>query len=251
MAAPGAEALRSLEEYGIQELLEITAVLRGEGGCPWDAKQNHHSIRENFLEEACEVLEAIDNDDPVLLTEELGDVLFNVVFHAALEEEAGNSTFAQIVDQVSRKLILRHPHVFGESGVRDVPGVLNQWEAIKRASKGHGTGLATLLDVPQAFPALMRAQKLVKRGRAAGYENFDDPSVTLENLLRTGENGRVDGAMDGGDCESKEQQEKLLGEALLSLAAWAQKEGLQCETALAKACQTFISDFQQYEENCG
>lgn len=250
MAAPGAEALRSLDEYGITELLEITAVLRGEGGCPWDARQNHHSIRENFLEEACEVLEAIDKDDPALLTEELGDVLFNVVFHAKLEEEAGNSTFAQIVDQVARKLILRHPHVFGESEVGDVAGVLNQWEAIKRSSKGHDTALATLLDVPHAFPALMRAQKLVKRGRVAGYEQFEEPRLALDALLKAAENPSGDGSGDESS-EDKGALEKLLGDTLLSLAAWAQKEGLQCETALAKACQTFISDFQRYEENCG
>ena len=120
------------EKYDINDLLEIMRLLRAPGGCPWDAQQTHMSIRKNLIEETYEVIEAIDKDDKELMTEELGDLLMQVVFHAQMEQEAGNFDFGDVTDGVCKKLIERHPHVFGEVEVSGVGDVLNNWDAIKR-----------------------------------------------------------------------------------------------------------------------
>ncbi len=123
------------KQYGISDLLEIVELLRGENGCPWDREQDHHTIRKNFLEETYEVVEAIDKEDPVLLQEELGDVLLQVVFHARMEEEAGRFGFSDVCDGICKKLVERHPHVFGEVAVSGTGEVLSNWERIKQERK--------------------------------------------------------------------------------------------------------------------
>ncbi|MFT3952590.1 MAG: MazG family protein [Oscillospiraceae bacterium] len=132
------------DRYTIDDLLEIMTKLRGEGGCPWDKEQTHQSIRSNFLEETCEVLEAIDNNDPVLLREELGDVLLQVVFHTEMEREHGVFDFTDVTDELCRKLIVRHPHVFGDVTVSDSGEVLKNWDSIKKQTKGQETFSQTL-----------------------------------------------------------------------------------------------------------
>lgn len=134
------------QKYDVGDLITIMSLLRGEGGCPWDREQDHHSIRRNFIEETYEVCEAIDNDDPVLLQEELGDVLLQVAFHARMEEEAGRFDFGDVCDGICKKLIVRHPHVFGETKVADSGEVLVNWDRIKERTKGQKTGTETLQE---------------------------------------------------------------------------------------------------------
>ena len=122
------------ESYGMSDLIEIMKMLRGENGCPWDKEQDHHSIRKNFLEEAYEAVEAIDKEDPELLREELGDVLLQVVFHAEMESEKGVFDFNDVCDEVCKKLVLRHPHVFGDVKVENSAEVLKNWDNIKQKS---------------------------------------------------------------------------------------------------------------------
>ena len=121
------------ERMTAADLRMITALLRSPDGCPWDREQTHESVRENFIEETYEVVEAIDNRDPVLLCEELGDVLLQVMFHARMEEERGSFTFDDVCNGICRKLILRHPHVFGDTEVSGTAQVLDNWDAIKAA----------------------------------------------------------------------------------------------------------------------
>ena len=143
------------EMYTIGDLLEVMERLRAPDGCPWDREQTHRSIRQCFLEETYEAVEAIDTDDTELLKEELGDVLFQVVFHAQLEKEKGTFTFDDVTDGVVRKMILRHPHVFGDVSVSGTGDVLRNWDAIKKASK-HQKSQAEVLDsVAKTLPALM------------------------------------------------------------------------------------------------
>ena len=127
------------ERYDYPDLLEIMRLLRGPGGCPWDAEQTHESIRRSFLEEAYEAVDAIDRADRTALCEELGDVLLQVVFHAELEREQGGFTMDDVVDGICRKLIYRHPHVFGTVRAENSEQVLTNWEALKRAEKGQAT----------------------------------------------------------------------------------------------------------------
>lgn len=170
------------EKYDINDLLEIMRLLRAPGGCPWDAQQTHMSIRKNLIEETYEVIEAIDKDDKELMTEELGDLLMQVVFHSQMEQEAGNFDFSDVTDGVCKKLIERHPHVFGEVEVSGVGDVLNNWDAIKRRSKGQKKGSEPMLSIPRELPALMRATKIQQKAAAVGFD-WDDVSGAQQKVL--------------------------------------------------------------------
>lgn len=207
------------ERYTVDDLLEIMRFLRV--GCPWDREQTHETIRQCFIEEVYEVCDAIDRKDPGLMCEELGDVLLQVVFHAQMAEEDGEFTFADSVDGVCRKLVLRHPHVFGETEADTVGKVLTNWDKIKQDSKGQRTVRDTLIDVPMALPALMRAQKIAKRASKGSYE--------LEN---------ISGCTD--ECDAK----RVIGEQLFKLCSSAQVLGIDAEEALYEYCSEFIADFE-------
>lgn len=140
------------EKYDIDDLLEIMRLLRAPGGCPWDAEQTHMSIKKDLIEETYEVIEAINKDDKELMTEELGDLLMQVVFHSQMEQEAGNFDFGDVTDGICKKLIERHPHVFGEVEVSSVGDVLNNWDAIKRRSKGQKRGALPCSVYRESFP---------------------------------------------------------------------------------------------------
>ena len=142
--------------YTAEQLLEVLRILRDpENGCPWDKVQTHASIRKNFLEETCEVLEAIDADDPAMLREELGDVLMQVAFHAVIEEERGHFTFEDVCREVCEKLVFRHPNIFASSAAENAG--INSWDALKNKEKGRTTLADELNTVPATLPALMRA----------------------------------------------------------------------------------------------
>ena len=160
-------------KHTIDDLLYIIEILRGPDGCPWDREQNHRSIRNNFIEETYEAVEAIDKDDPELLKEELGDVLLQVVFHSRMEQEANVFDFSDVCDEVCKKLILRHPHVFSDFDAKTSDAVLDNWEKIKQKTKGQKLQADALLSVPKVFPALIRSQKVQKRAARAGFDYPD------------------------------------------------------------------------------
>jgi MazG family protein len=154
----------------IDDLLKVMAKLRSPKGCPWDREQNHRSLRWHAVEEVYELLDAIEADDDHEMEEELGDVLLQVVFHCQLARERGAFDFDKVARRITDKLIRRHPHVFGNVKVKDVDQVWANWEKIKRAEK-HGTRHArpSALDgIPKHLPALLRAEKLIKKARKAG-----------------------------------------------------------------------------------
>lgn len=164
------------QQYTADDLAAIIAILRDpDCGCPWDKVQTHTSIRMNFLEEAYEAVDAIDLNDPELLCEELGDVMMQVVFHAQIEREAGHFTFDEVCDGVCRKLIERHPHIFGgDESIKD-------WDSLKNKEKGRLTLADDLESVPKALPALMRAAKLQKRAARYACRQSRQP---IRSLLR-------------------------------------------------------------------
>lgn len=229
------------ERCTLDDLREIVAILRGEGGCPWDQEQTHASIRRDFLEETYEALEAIDADDPAMLREELGDVLLQVAFHCQIEEEAGRFEFLDVTDEICRKLIVRHPHVFGETGVSGVEEVLSNWDQIKKETKGQQSASDTLRSVPKVFPALMRAQKLSKRASRAGVSGPKDP---LAELVQTaGEFSRA----AHSEKNTARDREMALGRVLFACVRAAQEQGLDAEEALGKACDAFLRAFEDAE----
>ena len=191
-------------------------LLRSEQGCPWDREQDHKSIRKNFIEETYEAVEAIDKEDMTLLREELGDVLLQVVFHTQMEEETGAFTFDDVVTDLCNKLIIRHPHVFGEVEVKDSGEVLNNWEAIKNKVKGTENFTETLKSVPAVFPALMRSEKIAHRAAKAGmcYPDVEGAFEDLENEV-----GELWESIEEGDRDHMEEE---LGDLLLQVVFQAQ-----------------------------
>ena len=143
-------------KYTIDEFCQIIRKLRAPDGCIWDREQTHKSIRRDFLEECYEAVEAIDLENSDMLREELGDVLLQVVFHAIIEEEKGHFDFSDVIDDVAKKMVIRHPHVFGEVEVNNMDELLTNWDNIKKSQKGQQSDKELLLSISKAMPSLMR-----------------------------------------------------------------------------------------------
>ncbi|MBQ5754128.1 MAG: MazG family protein, partial [Oscillospiraceae bacterium] len=203
------------ERYTVQDLEEIVRILRDpDFGCPWDKVQTHASIRKDFLEETCEVLEAIDREDPTLLKEELGDVMMQVMLHSRMEEEAGRFCFEDVCDGICKKLVFRHPHVFGHTAEN---AGLNSWQALKDKEKGLSTLGDELDSIPATLPALMYAEKLVKRARRFGAQEDRHPG---------------DQAAKAAAALEQDNSPEAFGRALFWLAAAAARAGVCPEEAL-------------------
>ena len=219
--------------YDLQDLRQIVHLLRAPGGCPWDAAQTHASLRRQMLEEAWEVVDAIDREDAAALREELGDVLLQVVFHADLEADRGAFTLDDVADAVCRKMISRHPHVFGD-------GEALPWEELKRREKGQRSTAQAMEEVAHSLPGLWRAEKI--QAKAAGT-GFDWPDIS--------------GAMDKLDeevqelheaVESGEGVEEELGDVLFAAVKAARFAGVDPEAAIAATCEKFLRRFRAVEE---
>ena len=212
------------EHYDYEDLLHIMALLRAPGGCPWDREQDHASIRRNFLEETCEAVEAIDRGDMSALCEELGDVMMQVVFHARIEEEQGGFTMDDVIDGVCKKLVYRHPHVFGGSMQADTSEqVLVNWEALKRQEK-HQQSTADAVDaVARTLPGLWRAEKMQSKAAKAGFR-WPDAHSGLDKLREE------------------------VGDVLFMAAQVAANHGVDPKEALHAACDKFARRFRGVEE---
>ena len=230
------------EKYTISDLLEIMRLLRTPEGCPWDREQTHESIRSNLLEETHEALEAIDRGDMPLLQEELGDVLLQVVFHAQMEQEKGSFSFDDVVDGICKKLVIRHPHVFGDVTAENAGQVLKNWDAIKRETKGGKTQADMLRAVPRALPALMRAGKVQNRARRVGFD-WPDVSGALQAL--DNETAELKQAVASGDAAAMEEE---LGDLLFSAVNVSRFIDTDAEQALTGATDKFIRRFTVVEQ---
>lgn len=229
------------ETYGFSDLCEIMSILRAPGGCPWDAEQTHASIKRSLIEETYEVIEAINKDDKALLCEELGDVLLQVVFHAQMEAEQGTFDIGAVCDGICKKLIERHPHVFGTVQVDSTEQVLDNWDAIKRRSKQQKTQGEAMQKVPLELPALMRAEKIQKKARKAG---FDWPAVDGAYAALSGEIEELKAAAETGDAA---QIENELGDVLFSVVNVARFLKVDPEQALTGASNKFLSRYLRVE----
>lgn len=156
------------DHYTFEDLIGIMEFLRSPDGCPWDRAQTHESIRKNMIEECYEAVEGIDRNDPGLLCEELGDLLLQIVFHARISEEKGEFSISDAVDEICKKMIRRHPHVFSDVPASTPEGALDRWEEIKKAEKSDDTPVKAMDRVARTLPSLMRTQKLLKKAEKAG-----------------------------------------------------------------------------------
>ena len=227
--------------YTVQDLVEIMRLLRAPGGCPWDAEQTHESIKKNLIEETYEVIEAINKKDSDLLCEELGDLLMQVVFHAQMESEAGVFDFDAVADGVCKKLVERHPHVFGDVSISGVDDVLTNWDAIKRKTKKQKTTTESMLSVPRELPALMRATKLQKKAADVGFD-WSDVSGALDKLEE--EIAELRAAISAKDSENTAEE---LGDVLFSAVNVSRFIKTDAEEALTAASDKFLARFTKVE----
>src|SRR5438105_297583 len=227
-------------EDSFNKLCEIVTQLRAPGGCPWDREQTNESILPQLIEEAYELVGAAQSKDLDNFREELGDVLLHIVMHAEITREAGKFDIAHVIQEVSDKLVRRHPHVFGDSNARDTGAVLKQWEAIKREEKkGDSHYLASL---PDALPALMRAQKAQSKVARVNFDwtELGDVIAKVEEELSELKNA----------IKSEEQKsiEDEVGDLLFAVVNLARKCELDAETALHTATNKFVGRFNLLED---
>ena len=235
----------------LSRLVEIMAALRNPvGGCPWDLEQDFASIRHYTIEEAYEVADAIERMDFSDLREELGDLLFQPIFHAQMASELGQFDIGDVIYGITEKLIRRHPHVFGEIKADDADEAKGRWEAIKveervaKAARKGDEAPSILDDVPQVLPALARAEKLTKRAAKIGFDWPDFASVKAkveEELLE------VDEAVASGDKAAVQEE---IGDLLFAMANLARKAGVDPEAALRDANVKFTRRFHYVEARC-
>ncbi|MBI4635479.1 MAG: nucleoside triphosphate pyrophosphohydrolase [Candidatus Rokubacteria bacterium] len=225
-----------------EALLHIMARLRGPGGCPWDRDQTPTSLKPYLIEEAYEVLEAIEAGHVPALREELGDLLFQVVFHAQLASERGEFTMADLLAHLSDKMVSRHPHVFGDASVKTPKEALAQWEAIKQhEAETKGRCRSVLDGVPRALPSLLRAQRLQAK---AAHVQFDWPDARAAWAKVEEEICEAAAALAGGDRERVREE---LGDVLFSLVNVARLSTIDAEEALQGAIEKFRRRFTEME----
>lgn len=229
------------DKYDISDLLKIMKILRSENGCPWDKVQTHESIRTDLIEETYEVCEGIDANSPEMLREELGDLLMQVVFHSEIEEEAGSFDFSDVCDGICKKLVYRHPHVFGEVSVKDADEVLKNWDALKKAGKHQDTYSETLESVPKTFPALLRGEKVCKRAARAGLSE-NDAKICAESICED-----IRQLCCGNFSENVEQNQQFLGKILLKFCNLSRILKIDSEKALTYSTNRFIMNFRAVE----
>lgn len=224
-----------------QRLCDIVAKLRAPDGCPWDREQTNETLLPGLIEEAYEVAGAVRTRDDQNLREELGDLILLAVMHSQIAEENGRFNIADVLENVTAKLVRRHPHVFGSSAVRDTDGVVKQWEAIKREEKNDPDG-HYLADLPAALPALMRAQKAQKK---AARVNFDWTEIS-DVVAKVDE--ELAEAKEAIAARNPSAIADEIGDLLFAVVNLARKSKLDAETVLQAATDKFVSRFNTVED---
>jgi len=226
------------EKYTFDDLVEIVQKLRAPDGCPWDREQTHESLRENTVEEVYEMLEAFDSEDGAKMADESGDLLLHIVFHAAIGEKDGEYNINDVTDAVCRKLILRHPHIFGDENFSDATEVLDNWDSLKRAERGQTSVTAEMKGISKYLPSLIRALKVQKKAAKSDFtlENRKNFEKYEKKVLHF--------------CEiSGINNEEDFSRLLFGMLAIADKLGIQPEIALNSETDRFIAEFDEFESN--
>ncbi len=230
------------ESYSFDDLVEIMRILRAPDGCPWDREQTHKSIRQNFIEETYEAIEAIDNSDKTLLCEELGDVMMQVVLHSVISEEENEFTLSDVLSGVCSKLVLRHPHIFADVVAEDSKKVLDNWDKIKTTEKHYKSTGEKIDSISRAMPSLMRAQKVGGKCRKAGFD-FTDAKDALQKL---GEEANE--LMAEYERHDSKKTFEEAGDLLLAAVNVVRLCDVDAEHALYVACEKYISRYKAMEK---
>ncbi len=227
-------SLKTKNKYSFSDFVEIIHILRQPYGCPWDREQTHQSIRKSLIEETYEACEAIDTQNIELLKEELGDIMLQVLLHSEMEAEKGVFTVDDVIDAECRKMIYRHPHVFGEVEASTTDTVLDNWDKLKKKEKSQKTDTDTLKSVAASLPALMRAYKVRKKAAKAGL----DTSGSADRLEKLVEKYRRNGG-----------SEEIAGDIIFEAVGIATECDAEAEEALTRRVDKFIADFEKVEQN--
>ena len=230
------------DKYDLNDFIHIIDVLRSPGGCPWDIKQTHESLKRNAVEEAYEVCDAIDEGSMEHLREELGDLLMQVIFHASIEKERGGFDLDDVSDEAVKKLVHRHPHVFADVKADTPEEVLTNWDAIKRADRGQQSTASVMDGIPKGLPGLMRSQKIQNKAGKLGFD-WPDVSGAMDKLRE--EVGELQEGIDAGDVENIKEE---IGDALFSVVNVARFFKVDSEECMHAACAKFIRRFRYLEE---
>ena len=230
------------EKYGLEDFIRLIDVLRGPGGCPWDIKQTHESLKHNVVEEAWEVVDAINAGSEAHPRAELGDPLMQVIFHASISKEHGGFTLDDISDEAVKKLVHRHPHVFGSVKADTPDEVLTNWDAIKRADRGQQSAASAMDGIPRGLPGLMRSEKIQSKAAKYGFD-WPDVSGAMDKLRE--ETAELQEGIDAGDIENIKEE---IGDALFSVVNVARFYKLDTEECMHAACEKFIRRFRYLEE---
>lgn len=229
------------QRFTLDDLREIVVRLRKPNGCPWDRAQTCDSIKMSAVEEAYELVDAIDQDDDEKILEESGDIVLQAVFHAVMKEETGAFNLTDVLTGICKKLITRHTHVFGQDKAADGGEALSVWEKNKMTEKHQHTYADAVNDVPKCFPAAMRAQKIGKRAAKAGMD-FATAKAAAERLQE--ELKEFFAAYEAGDAEAAERE---LGDVLFAAVNVGRKAGCDCEKALKESAERFAARFTEAE----
>jgi len=234
---------RSMEEQGssLPKLTRLMARLRGPQGCPWDRKQTLLNLKAYLIDEAYEVLQAVDSGDPQLLCEELGDLLFQIVFMARLAQEQGSFDLEEVISRIEEKMVRRHPHVFADASASSTQEVLNQWDSIKKA-EGKPSGTSALSGIPEELPALYRAYRLGLKAAKVGFD-WPGPREVMDKVRE--ELGELEKALEKQQTDRASQE---LGDLLFVLASLARHLGREPEGVLRQANRKFQRRFEIMEQ---
>ena len=224
------------KRFDLEDFITVMRRLRAPDGCPWDKVQTHESIRINLIEEAYELVDAIDRKDSARMREEAGDVLMQAVFHTLMEEEQGNFNMTDVLSEVTEKLITRHTHVFGQDKAAGADGALSVWEKNKMTEKHQETFSDAVNDVPEVFPALLRAQKIAKRTEKGGFQ--DSFEGAKSDLLASLEALKAAEGRDAGTA---------LAELLYAAVRLGRKKGVECEQALLDKVKAVQKEYTAFE----
>ncbi len=233
------------ENFDFYDLVEIMKFLRAPDGCPWDKVQTHESIRSNFIEETYEVIEAIDNKDSELLKEELGDVMLQVVFHSEMSAEENEFDINDVINDVCKKLVVRHPHVFGDVKAENSEDALKSWDNVKMATKSQKKQSEAMDSVCKALPSLMRAEKIQKKAAKIGFD-WESADGAMDKVYE--EADELKRAVESGDEASMNEE---LGDLLFSVVNVSRFIKVDSEKALYDACDKFTDRFKKLENLAG
>lgn len=232
-----------MTQHTLEKLVEIIRILRSPDGCPWDREQTHESVKQCIIEETYEFLEAIDENNPQKMREELGDIIAMIVFHAQLAEEDHSFTIYDVIGTTVEKLIRRHPHVFGDKTLHNSEQVLKQWDQIKKTEENHRHRESILDGVPKQMPSLMRAQKIQKKAAKVGFD-WENPEQIIDKIQE-----ELDETREALLLNDTHKIKEEIGDLFFTVTNLARYLKFNCEELSQRSVDKFIKRFQKVEQD--